>query len=366
MLAEPPESTEQIGRLAFDLLRDRLPRGWDLNPVDEQAARAFGQPPDIVVQLVAPDGETRFLVIDAKRIVERRDLARIQDTLKEIRDNQGSKATGVLAARYLSPQVRAELNERELSYIDATGNMRISLASPAFYIGDRGADSDPWRGAGRPRATLKGEPAARVVRTLVDYAREWRIKDLVNTAGSSVGATYRVIDYLETEGLLTKREGSGALALQDWSRLLREWSIDYNAIAAGRVRQYIEPRGLNTFLARAAATATIPYAVTGSVAAAEWAPYAPSRSVFIYVSNTEAAEKEWGLRRTEAASNVVLIEPKSPNDIVFANTARRDDGLVLAAPAQVVVDLMNGPGRNPVEAEELLTWMMANGDKWRK
>ena len=32
MLAEPPESTEQIGRLAFDLLRDRLPRGWDLNP----------------------------------------------------------------------------------------------------------------------------------------------------------------------------------------------------------------------------------------------------------------------------------------------------------------------------------------------
>ena len=37
----------------------------------------------------------------------------------------------------------------------------------------------------------------------------------------------------------------------------------------------------------------------------------------------------------------------------------------LAAPTQVVVDLMTGPGRSPNEAEELLEWMKRNERSWR-
>ena len=37
-----------------------------------------------------------------------------------------------------------------------------------------------------------------------------------------------------------------------------------------------------------------------------------------------------------------------------------------AVPSQVVVDLMTGPGRNPNEAEELLSWMQANEEAWRR
>jgi len=244
--------------------------------------------------------------------------------------------------------------------------MRITLDSPARYIGDRGADNDPWRGAGRPRGTLKGEPAARVVRTLVDHNREWGIKDLVSAAGVSVGATYRVVEYLRAEGLLQERRGPGEVVVGDWVRLLHEWSRDYNLIEKNRVRQYIEPRGVNAFLARAAESVIAPYALTGSVAAAMWAPYAPARSVFVYVADAEAAVQAWNLRPSEAAPNILLIEPKSAKDVVFTNTSRNADGLILAAPSQVAVDLMNGPGRNPAEAEELLTWMSANESQWRK
>lgn len=366
MANDPPESSEQIWRRSLELIRDRLPSGWDLKLAKAREKEGSPQRPDMTARLTAPNGETSVLVFEAKRIVERRDLARIQGTLQAVPDDPSGRSTGVLAARYLSPQVRTELTDRGLSYIDATGNMRITLDSPALYIGDRGADNDPWRGVGRPRGTLKGEPAARVVRTLVDYAREWGIKDLVNEAGVSVGATYRVIDYLRTEGLLETRTAPSEIAVQDWAQLLREWSRDYNVIEKNRVRQYIEPRGVDAFLAKAAESATTSYAVTGSVAAAEWAPYAPARSVFVYVGNTEAAAQEWNLRPTEAAPNILLIEPRSAKDVVFANTSRRADGLVLAAPSQVAVDLMNGPGRNPAEAEELLAWMSANESRWRK
>ena len=46
--------------------------------------------------------------------------------------------------------------------------------------------------------------------------------------------------------------------------------------------------------------------------------------------------------------------------------ARARGRFAIAAPAQVAVDLWNGPGRNPSEAQELLAWMSANESEWRK
>jgi len=359
-----PESIEQVARQAVELLRARLPHAWNVNSVKETTDSKSH--PDFLVRVKDSRGEESLVVIEAKRIVEKRDISRIQEQIESYLRELGAGSTGLLAAKYLSPQVRAELEERDISYIDATGNMRITLASPALYIGDRGADSDPWRGAGRPRGTLKGDPAARIVRTLLDSSRPWKISDLTKAAGTSVGATYRVVDYLESENLISRAERSGGLVVADWIRLLRAWSLDYNALTANRVLQYIEPRGITALLSKASETSIFPYAVTSSVAAAEWAPYAPTRSAFIYVSNIEQAEREWNLRRTDGTPNVLLLEPKSPRDIVFANTSRRRDGLTLAATTQVAADLMNGPGRNPAEAEELITWMSNNEGEWRK
>lgn len=62
------------------------------------------------------------------------------------------------------------------------------------------------------------------------------------------------------------------------------------------------------------------------------------RSVYIYVCDVEAAAQVWNLRPSEAAPNILLIEPKSAKDVVFTNTSRNADGLILAAPSQVAVD----------------------------
>lgn len=372
MTGLPPESSEQVARLAAELFADRLPQNWRLD-VEPFAAATQSAWPDFTASLHAPDGRSVRFLAEAKRIVERRDISRIRDELRRMIDNTKGEAVGVLVARYLSPPVRKELERLDISYVDATGNMRVSTDSPALFVSDRGADKDPWRGAGRPRGTLKGEPAARVVRTLLDYDREWRATELIKAAGTSVGATYRVIEYLESEELISARDTKGGFSVPQWKPLLLAWAEQVDSLQLHAVSRWIEPRGVEALLARIAeqplsapGTPALRYAVTGSVAASNWAPYAPVRSAFIYVTNARRAEQEWQLRPTEAAPNVLLIEPKSSNDIAFTNTAERPDGIVLASTSQVAADLLNGPGRSPSEAEELIEWMTRNENSWRK
>jgi hypothetical protein len=320
-----------------------------------------GPSSDGLIAITAPDGRSLTLVVEAKRAVEGRDVEGIVEQLSRYvaRIDNGY---GLLAARYLSPQVRSRLIERGLSFIDATGNVYIDVSSPGLHIANRGVDGDPWRGPGRPRGTLGGAPAARVVRAISDFSGEWSMRELVRVSQVSIGAGYRVVDFLEREGL-AERADRGPIIIPRWDKVLRRWSEDYGFVRNSRVTRWIAPRGLEGLLARASKTDPSVYAVTGTVAAAEWASYAPARSAMIYVRDADSVAGEWKLRPAEAGANVMLAEPDV--DVPFVRATANMAGVQLAAPAQVVVDLLTGPGRSPQEAEELLEWMIANEPSWR-
>lgn len=361
MAATPSKlaETEVLAR-SQELLWRRLPEGWECRAV----AASRDQGGDAIVDLISPDGLKRRLVFEVKRTVESRDVPRIHDRIARYTDNVTSSppVTGVVVARYLSPPVRERLAAIGLSFVDATGNVRVTSPSPGLFLSDRGADSDPWRGPGRPRGSLKGAPAAQVVRALLDYDRSWPIRSLVETSGASTGATYRVVQFLEEEGLVERR--GTQVVVPEWQPLLRRWSRDYELVASNRTTTWLAARGLDRFLLHVAES-DIEYTVTGTLAAAEWAPYAPARSAMIYVPHATAAAAAWDLRPAESGTNVVLIEPQTP--AVFARTSVRTVGEYrIAAPAQVAVDLLTGPGRNPSEGEELIEWMARNERIWRQ
>lgn len=152
--------------------------------------------------------------------------------------------------------------------------------------------------------------------------------------------------------------------MPDWVPLLRRWSQDYGFVQSNRITQWIAPRGLPDLVDRMSGTSKTEYAVTGTLAAAAWAAYAPARAAMIYAANPEEAARQWDLRPTDTGVNVLLAEP--PYSMVFDRTQDGAHGLRLAAPAQVVVDLMSGPGRAPSEAEELISWMGRNEPAWRR
>lgn len=358
-----PETGTELLERALELLRERIPKTWQLVSEDQVEWPARRRS-DAILRLVAPDGSEALLVIEAKRVVERRDVPSVVDQLSDLA-SYFPRAYPVVVGRYLSPSVRTALEQRRTSFVDATGNVRLDIPSPAIYVSDRGEDRDPWRSrSGRPRGTLKGAPASRVVRTLADYARSWQIRDLVSSSGASTGATYRVLEYLQQEGLVV-REENGRYTVPNWRALVEAWSKDYGFLRSSTTTSYIDPRGLSNFIKRAASKTNMVYAVTGSLAAAEWAPYAPAKSAMVYVDNVNQAAKAWDLRPATSGANVLLAEPES--DAVFQRTTTAGaSGLTIAAPSQVAVDLLTGPGRNPSEGQELLDWMERNESAWRR
>lgn len=351
-------TTVDVGRRAVGLVRDRLPGTWKATPV---IASPDAAQPDAVLEVAAPDGRVTRLVFEVKQVVERRDVPRLaaQASLTARRTNE----VMVVAARYLSASVRDALDTQGLSYADATGNLRVVVDSPAMFVSDRGQDRDPWR-QGRPRGTLKGDPAARVARALLDVDRDWTVRELVAASGASTGAAYRVLDYLEREDLVVK-EGT-RYRVTDWERLLRAWSADAAFTTTTRVTTFIEPRGLDAFLTKVARDQAPSAVVTGSVAAAQWATYAPAKAVYVYVASAQDASERWALRTNTAAPNVVLLEPTTVGDVPFRNALPTTAGYRVAAPAQVAADLLNGPGREPAEGEHLIEWMKANEQEWRR
>ena len=358
----PVESAPTEGELARRvavMVRDRLPATWKIR----ESFNGFRDKrrPDLEIEIQVPDGQRIRLVVEVKRTVERRDVGAVA---RQLRALTGSAETvPVVAAQYLAPSVRDALTEDGLSYADATGNLRIVADAPALFIADRGQDRDPWR-KGRPRGTLKGEPAARVARALLDFDRAWRVRELIAASGASNGATYRVLEYLQGEDLVSKKEDR--YVVTDWERLLRQWSSEAPFTSSTHSVSFIEPRGVGYFLNKVAKGAPFPVAVTGSFAASEWATYAPAKAAYVYVSSIEDAAERWGLRPNDVAPNVVLLEPGSVDAFQFVNTEPSRDGYPVAAPAQVAADLLNGPGREPAEGEYLIAWMKENEKRWRR
>jgi len=359
MATSDAPTSDEIARLVVASVRERLPQNWKVSETFEPQRGA--RRPDVEVDIDAPDGGFARLVVELKQVLERRDVSRVADQARSMTSSPTD--VPVVAARYLASSVRDALAAEGLSYVDATGNMRIVLDRPAIFISSQGEARDPWR-KGRPRGTLKGEPAARVSRALLDYRRDWTVRELVAASGSSTGAAYRVLEYLEREDLVVKEDKR--YRVTDWERLLRAWSADASFQTTTRTMAFIDPRGVDSLLNKIGQQPPFPVAVTGSVAAREWATYAPAKAVYAYVSSIQEASEQWGLRPNVAAPNVILLEPRTVGDVPFANTTPSKDGYPVAAPAQVAADLLNGPGREPAEGEFLIEWMKANEIQWRR
>lgn len=356
----PADTEADLLRGAVKLLRDRLPGHWGVASASLQPS-ADG---DALITLTSPQNERLGLVASVKRTLAPRDLDRVVERLR--RAAQAVDATTEVAllvvARYLTPQTRAWLEERGVGYVDATSNMRIVARQPALFLRDTGENRDPWRPRGRPRGNLKGESAARVIRALVDCAPPYSLPTLVGLSGASTGVTYRVVEFL-AEQALVERAPRGPIERVLWREILKRWSEDFGFMKTRPVRRLLQPRGLPALMASLADLPDVRYAVTGSLAAEKWAPYAPPRVAMIYAEDTDDLQEKAGLREVDAGANVLVAGP--PFDVVFERTESWQ-GVTIVAPSQAAVDLMTGPGRGPAEAEALLGWMEDNLESWRR
>jgi hypothetical protein len=83
----------------------------------------------------------------------------------------------------------------------------------------------------------------------------------------------------------------------------------------------------------------------------------------LYVTDIAAMAEQLDLRGVERGANVALAA--NSQEVAFER-AEAIDGVVTAAPSQVAVDLLTGPGRSPGEARALLDWMETDESRWRR
>jgi hypothetical protein len=347
-------------RQAEQVVARSMPSGWSAKVVQ---ARGRSTGPRALALRIRPSADegTDFSIITKRTLnpMEARHLVHDLgiDTTNSLR---GPKPASIaIVAPYLSERTREVIAAHGVSYIDSTGNMRLQSDKPALYVLTNGADKDPWFDH-QPLKSLRGRGAGRALRAVVDFAPPYGVRELASRAKVSPATLARVIDLLARDALLT-RDARGRVHDVDWAGSLRRWSKDYEFATSNQTTTFLAPRGLND-LASKIASVKWRYVLTGSIAAQSFSPIAPARVSMLYVDDIETAVRVLDLREVDIGSNVLIAEPFDP--VVFERTIKQD-GFALAAPTQIVADLLTGTGRMPSEGEELIAWMKDNERVWR-
>lgn len=154
---------------------------------------------------------------------------------------------------------------------------------------------------------------------------------------------------------LVERDDDGRVVDVRKLSLARRWCADYGLGSSNQAVPMLAARGIDEVLSglrRYEGT----YTITAEAATRPYLPgaqaaVAPLALLTIYVPDATAAAGTLGLRAVDRGANVVLVEPF---DAVVYRGAKVKHRLTYAAPSQVVVDLLTGPGRAPEEGASLI------------
>lgn len=344
---------------AEQALRSALPAAWsitsDLQP-SRGGSRAYR--PDARLTIAAPDGARAVVLIECKGVVAPRDVASVADQLDAYASaaQEGGWAAGgaLLAAPFISPTTRTQLDQRGLGWFDTTGNLRLRLDRPAVFLDRAGADRSSRDPADRLLKSLRGPAAAKVVLELCETSLPVGVRDLAEQAQVGVATSARVLELLDREAVLERNE-DGVVTTVHKRALIDRWAQDYKVMASNEVIATLDPRGLNHAL-NALSTVGTRVAVTGSAATRAYlsndvTPVSPLVSLNLYAEDPIGLMGQLGLKAVDRGANVLVIRPY--DEVVYAKS-RLVDRVSFAAPAQVAADLLTGPGRSSEEAEQLM------------
>ncbi len=333
-------------RQGAEQLQRRLPAGWSVGAREAPGPKSGL---DGVYTVTAPDGRAAELAVQVQARLDPRRAAEVAPRLRAA----AAGRPAVVVSAWLSAPTRDRLQEQGVHVIDLSGNIRVAVSDPGLYVEAAGAEQDPEPEG--HRVTLRGVLAGRLVRTLAAAPPPLGIRALAAAVGGSPGYTSKVVAELDAAGAVD-RGADGKVQRVHLRRLLTRWAEEAPLERRAQRSAWLDPRGLSALLRRLPAWEGA-YAITGSLAAARLAPIAPPRLASVWVGDPAAFARGLGLRPADAGANVLLLVPEDPRTLDEVEIG--SDGLRYAVRAQVVADLLSGPGRSPEEAEAVLEVLMA-------
>lgn len=266
----------------------------------------------------------------------------------DLRDAMGlpapAKPTFILVVPFMGPKAREFAAERQLDWLDLSGNADLWTGSTRFL--SRG-HKNRFVSPGRPSSAFAPK-AARITRALLEgHPRSWTQRELAQATDLSEGHVSRTVQRLEDAELVMKEHGN--IQVADPVLLLRAWEQDYQS-PHDTMRAHVGARTSDAVLDLAASTlqkAGIQHAATGLAGAWLHRPFAQHRLVSILVERLPTARESGAIELNVEGGNLELVVPRDSGVFYGAQ-----DGI--ASPVQVYVDLASAPERAEEAKDEML------------
>ena len=331
----------------------------EMEPVTLRLAEP-GQPYDAQVALRL-SGKTITLLIEAKTILYPRDARLVLWRLQEFIDRWNSKpnthqVVPVLIADSISPGAKELLRGERAGYFDSGGSLFLVACGIYLHI-DK---PSPRRASRLVRSLFAGRRAQVLHAMLTRREGRFEVTALAEEAKVSPATASQVLQELERlEWVVSRGRGPNKVRyLQEPGALLDAWAKQAAAMPAQTMRRFYVPLTqadeLVERLDRTLAGHAVEHEITHEAAGQRYAPFLSSVSrVHCRLLTGRRADRaigELGARVVSQGTNLAVVEAKSPGELLFR---RRLNGIWLASPIRVYLDLLRGEGRAKEMAEHL-------------
>ncbi len=303
--------------------------------------------PDILVRLSLQDAE-KNLIVEVKNNGQPR-LAReaVNQLLRYL--DVFPESYGVFMAPYISPNASKICEKDGIGYVDLSGNCRLGFDQ--VYIEREGNPNQFFKK--RDLRSLYSPKAERILRVLLNNPQErWKVKTLSVEAGVSLGQVSNVKTLLsDREWITTDREG---FLLSAHESLLAEWAENYT-YKKNSVRNFYSMKSvpeIEATIAEICSKKQLNYALTGFSGVARLAPAVRYKRVFAYIEDTdEYINGIMNFKEVQSGANVSILIPYDQG--VFYGDLEVE-GVKIASPIQIYLDLLGLRGRGEEAADALL------------
>jgi hypothetical protein len=303
-------------------------------------------------------GKSLAVLVEAKKAVYPRDVRQviwqIRDASRAWAGKHPGDVVSLIAAESISPGAKELLRSEGVGYYDSGGSLYLSAPGIYLYI-----DKPPPKTLIKSIRSLFSGRRAQVLHALLIHRQTWfGVTELAQLAQVSPATTSQVLtelerfDWLEARGQGPSKERH----LREPAALLDAWVKQVKADRTPVLRRYFVPATKPDTLPMKVGAALegrgVEYAISHEAAAQQLAPFLSNvsqvRLRLLPGQATDSTLSDLGARLVTEGANLAVIETKSTGDLLFRE---RMDGLWLASPIQIYLDLVRGEGRSKEMAE---------------
>lgn len=274
----------------------------------------------------------------------------------------------VFAAPFISAQTAEILRKHGWNYIDLSGNCLFHFISLGVYIKKENCKNKFV--TENTAYSLYSPKSSRIMHTLLAFPnRSWNAKDLAVEAKVSLPYVYKIAkELLEKEWIVSRidkhkakkqwLDGTGtSLLLIEPLLLLNNWANNYKRRKVPHETYFMPGKTLRLLeekLAAFCSEANLGYALTDLSGASRYDPQIRYSKISAYINgDIDLLSRRLNAYKVESGANLILWSVADNDRFVwFPNLF---DGISVASPIQLYLDLITGKGRSAEAAETLMS-----------